>query len=155
MYPSRLISSKKAIPFESGLSPTFPAGKTRAIRFFGAGCCALAYRSDGAMIAAANRNSRRFMACPSPSCTCCEHTTRDGLILLWSQCHIARANRSCTTVKQGPARDRVRSRGGNMNLLKHLFAGSAAGLFVVQSAFAADLPVKAKPIEYVKVCSAY
>ena len=42
-----------------------------------------------------------------------------------------------------------------MNILKHLFAGSAAGLLVVQSAVAADLPVKAKAVEYVKVCSAY
>jgi hypothetical protein len=42
-----------------------------------------------------------------------------------------------------------------MNILKNIFAGSAAGLLVVQSAVAADLPVKAKAVEYVKVCSLY
>ena len=33
--------------------------------------------------------------------------------------------------------------------------GTVAGLFMAQSAYAADLPVKAKAIEYVKVCSLY
>jgi hypothetical protein len=33
--------------------------------------------------------------------------------------------------------------------------GSAAGVFAVAGAQAADLPVKAKPVEYVKVCSLY
>ena len=33
--------------------------------------------------------------------------------------------------------------------------GSAAGLVAVAGAQAADLPVKAKPVEYVKVCSLY
>jgi hypothetical protein len=33
--------------------------------------------------------------------------------------------------------------------------GSAAGIFAVAGAQAADLPVKAKPVEYVKVCSLY
>ena len=33
--------------------------------------------------------------------------------------------------------------------------GTVAGLFVTQSAYAADLPVKAKAIEYVRVCSLY
>lgn len=42
-----------------------------------------------------------------------------------------------------------------MYILKHLFAGCAVGLFVVPSAIAADLPVKAKAVEYVKVCSTY
>jgi hypothetical protein len=39
---------------------------------------------------------------------------------------------------------------------KRLFLGSAAGLIAVAGgAQAADLPVKAKPVEYVKVCSLY
>ncbi|MGZ6106444.1 MAG: porin, partial [Vulcanimicrobiaceae bacterium] len=39
--------------------------------------------------------------------------------------------------------------------MKGLLLGTAAGLFAVASAQAADLPVKAKPVEYVKVCSLY
>ncbi|UYW24459.1 porin [Methylorubrum extorquens] len=43
-----------------------------------------------------------------------------------------------------------------MKLVKSLLLGSAAGLFVVGGAQAADLPVKkAVPIEYVRVCTAY
>jgi len=42
-----------------------------------------------------------------------------------------------------------------MKMAKSLFLGSAAGLVAVAGAQAADLPVKAKPVEYVKVCSAY
>lgn len=42
-----------------------------------------------------------------------------------------------------------------MNLVKNLLLGSAAGLIAVGAARAADLPVKAKAIEYVKVCSLY
>jgi hypothetical protein len=42
-----------------------------------------------------------------------------------------------------------------MKLTKSLFLGSAAGLMAVSGAFAADLPVKAKAVEYVKVCSLY
>jgi hypothetical protein len=42
-----------------------------------------------------------------------------------------------------------------MNLVKSLLLGSAAGLVAVVGAQAADLPVKAKPVEYVKVCSIY
>ncbi|HEY4821699.1 MAG TPA: porin, partial [Xanthobacteraceae bacterium] len=38
---------------------------------------------------------------------------------------------------------------------KSLLLGSAAGLVAVAGAQAADLPVKAKPVEYVKVCSLY
>ena len=36
-----------------------------------------------------------------------------------------------------------------------LFLGSAAGLAAMTGAQAADLPVKAKPVEYVKICSLY
>src|SRR5262245_43708691 len=42
-----------------------------------------------------------------------------------------------------------------MTMLKSLLLGGAAGVFVVAGAQAADLPVKAKPVEYVKVCSLY
>ena len=42
-----------------------------------------------------------------------------------------------------------------MTKMKGLLLGTAAGLLTVASAQAADLPVKAKPVEYVKVCSLY
>jgi hypothetical protein len=42
-----------------------------------------------------------------------------------------------------------------MKMVKSLLLGSAAGLFAVAGAQAADLPVKAKAVEYVKVCSLY
>jgi len=42
-----------------------------------------------------------------------------------------------------------------MNSIKRLALGSAAALFAVGSAQAADLPLKAKAVEYVKVCSIY
>ena len=42
-----------------------------------------------------------------------------------------------------------------MKMVKSLLLGSAAGLVAVAGAHAADLPVKAKAVEYVKVCSAY
>jgi hypothetical protein len=42
-----------------------------------------------------------------------------------------------------------------MQMVKSLLLGSAAGLVAVAGAQAADLPVKAKPVEYVKVCSLY
>ncbi len=42
-----------------------------------------------------------------------------------------------------------------MNLVKSLLLGSAAGLVAVSGAQAADLPVKAKAVEYVKICSLY
>src|SRR5690348_12029354 len=42
-----------------------------------------------------------------------------------------------------------------MKFIKCLLLGSAAGLVAVAGAQAADLPVKAKPVEYVKVCSLY
>ncbi|WP_347263987.1 porin [Nitrobacter sp.] len=41
------------------------------------------------------------------------------------------------------------------DLMKGLFLGSAAGLVVISGAQAADLPLKAKAVEYVKVCSMY
>ncbi|MGY4426272.1 hypothetical protein ACVWY2_008721 [Bradyrhizobium sp. JR6.1] len=40
-------------------------------------------------------------------------------------------------------------------IIKKVVLTSAAGLIALGGAEAADLPVKAKPIEYVKVCSAY
>ena len=39
--------------------------------------------------------------------------------------------------------------------MKSLLLGTAAGLVAMSGAQAADLPVKAKPVEYVKVCSLY
>jgi len=42
-----------------------------------------------------------------------------------------------------------------MKIVKSLLLGSTAGLVAVAGAQAADLPVKAKPVEYVKVCSMY
>jgi Porin subfamily len=42
-----------------------------------------------------------------------------------------------------------------MKMIKSLILGSSAGLIAMGGAQAADLPVKAKPVEYVKVCSLY
>src|SRR5215510_4151041 len=42
-----------------------------------------------------------------------------------------------------------------MKMVKSLLLGSAAGLVAVSGTQAADLPVKAKPVEYVKICSLY
>src|SRR5947208_2161395 len=42
-----------------------------------------------------------------------------------------------------------------MKIVKSLILGSAAGLIAVGGAQAADLPVKAKAVEYVKICSLY
>src|SRR3954469_864493 len=42
-----------------------------------------------------------------------------------------------------------------MKTIKGLFLASAAGLVAVSGTQAADLPVKAKPVEYVKICTLY
>src|SRR5258705_1829612 len=42
-----------------------------------------------------------------------------------------------------------------MKMVKSLILGSAAGLLVMSGAQAADFPVKAKAVEYVKICSLY
>src|SRR6201994_2331477 len=42
-----------------------------------------------------------------------------------------------------------------MNVIKSLVLGSAAALLAGASAQAADLPIKAKAVEYVRVCSLY
>jgi hypothetical protein len=42
-----------------------------------------------------------------------------------------------------------------MKMVKSLLLGSAAGLVAVAGAQAADLPVKAKPVQYVKICNLY
>src|SRR5271156_1906584 len=42
-----------------------------------------------------------------------------------------------------------------MKTIKSLILGSAAGLLAVGGAQAADLPVKAKAVEYVRICSLY
>jgi hypothetical protein len=43
----------------------------------------------------------------------------------------------------------------SMKMVKSLLLGSAAGLMAVAGASAAELPVKAAPVEYVKICSLY
>src|SRR5215831_8211002 len=43
----------------------------------------------------------------------------------------------------------------NMTMVRGLVLGSVAGLFAIGGAQAADLPLKAKAVEYVKVCSLY
>src|SRR5580765_5248172 len=45
--------------------------------------------------------------------------------------------------------------GFDMKTMNSLLLGSAAGLISVAGAQAADLPVKAKPVQYVKICSLY
>src|SRR6266478_6009182 len=42
-----------------------------------------------------------------------------------------------------------------MNTFKTLLLGTAAGLVAVAGAQAADMPVKAAPVQYVKICSLY
>src|SRR5436309_11549705 len=42
-----------------------------------------------------------------------------------------------------------------MKTARALLLGSAAGLVVVSGAQAADLPVKAKPVQYVRICDLY
>src|SRR5262245_37716857 len=43
----------------------------------------------------------------------------------------------------------------HMKMVKSLLLGSAAGVVALSGAQAADLPVKAKAVEYVKICSLY
>jgi hypothetical protein len=42
-----------------------------------------------------------------------------------------------------------------MKMVKSLLLGSAAGIVAIAGAQAADLPVKAKPVQYVKICTLY
>jgi Porin subfamily len=42
-----------------------------------------------------------------------------------------------------------------MKVAKKIILGSVAGLLAIGGAQAADLPVKAKAVEYVKICSLY
>jgi hypothetical protein len=42
-----------------------------------------------------------------------------------------------------------------MKMVKSLLLGTAAGLVALSGAQAADLPVKAKPVDYVRICTAY
>jgi hypothetical protein len=42
-----------------------------------------------------------------------------------------------------------------MKTVKSLVLGSGAALLAMSGAHAADLPIKAKPVEYVRVCSMY
>src|SRR5262245_29646830 len=43
----------------------------------------------------------------------------------------------------------------HMKMVKSLLLGSAAGVAAVTGTQAADLPVKARPVEYVKICTLY
>jgi hypothetical protein len=45
--------------------------------------------------------------------------------------------------------------GYKMKMVKSLLLGAAAGFVAMAGAQAADLPVKAKPVQYVKICSLY
>src|ERR1700738_4747146 len=52
----------------------------------------------------------------------------------------------------------LKNRGLKMNTVKtvkSLLLGTAAGLVAVAGAQAADMPVKAAPVQYVKICSLY
>ena len=40
-------------------------------------------------------------------------------------------------------------------IMKSLLLGTAAGLVAVAGAQAADMPAKAAPVQYVKICSLY
>src|SRR5215475_3074711 len=42
-----------------------------------------------------------------------------------------------------------------MKMAKSLLLGTAAGLVAVAGAQAADMPVKAAPVQYVKICNLY
>src|SRR5271157_716910 len=42
-----------------------------------------------------------------------------------------------------------------MKMVKSLLLGTAAGFVAVAGAQAADMPVKAKPVQYVKICTLY
>ena len=42
-----------------------------------------------------------------------------------------------------------------MKAARNLVLGTVAGLMAVSAARAADLPVKAKPVDYVKICSPF
>src|SRR6267378_2637081 len=46
-------------------------------------------------------------------------------------------------------------RGTHMKLVKSLILSSVASLLAIGATQAADLPVKAKAVEYVRICSAY
>src|SRR6202158_989201 len=45
--------------------------------------------------------------------------------------------------------------GAHMKMVKSALLGTAAGLVAVAGAQAADMPVKAAPVQYVKICSLY
>ena len=42
-----------------------------------------------------------------------------------------------------------------MKMIRNVILGSAAGLVAMSGAQAADLPVKAKAVEYVRICTLY
>src|ERR1700751_2587708 len=57
--------------------------------------------------------------------------------------------------RQGPGLPNGATWRFNMKMVKSLVLGSAAGLVAMSGAQAADLPVKAKAVEYVRICSLY
>src|SRR3954453_19045853 len=66
-----------------------------------------------------------------------------------------RNSKSWRTLGGHPGRLPDASGGTYMTITKRMLLGSAATLTAIASAQAADLPVKAKPVEYVKICSLY
>jgi hypothetical protein len=45
--------------------------------------------------------------------------------------------------------------GDKMKMMKKVLLGSGAGLIVVTAGQAAELPIKAGPVQYVRICSLY
>src|SRR5215470_13565220 len=72
----------------------------------------------------------------------------------YSLCRFARSVTLSPRLKGGPP-GRVTWRFRNMRMAKRLLLGSAAGVVAVGGTQAADLPVKARPVEYVKICTLY
>jgi hypothetical protein len=50
---------------------------------------------------------------------------------------------------------RRKSQGVHMHKVKSLFLGTAVGIVGAGGVQAADMPVKAQPVQYVKICSLY
>src|SRR5882672_7068965 len=69
-------------------------------------------------------------------------------------CHGKQAGLRVRCCRDRPVEHR-KIRGIHMKLVKGLILGSAASLLSIGAAAAADLPVKAKAVEYVRICSAY
>src|SRR6516165_4381085 len=72
-------------------------------------------------------------------------------------CNSSISKRSLTFACHGAGIANVPPRGleAEMQHLRRSLLGVAAGLFTVTVARAADMPVKANPVQYVKICSGY